>query len=78
MLVASYVPPPITEDEIKDVVDLGLAEKAIEEDERRMVHGALEFDDIPIRTVMTPKLTLVEQKCSCLMQKCYFLKLYTT
>ena len=52
---SSYVPPPITEDEIKDVVDLGLAEKAIEEDERRMVHGALEFDDIPIRTVMTPR-----------------------
>ncbi|MDI1495802.1 MAG: hemolysin [Cenarchaeum symbiont of Oopsacas minuta] len=53
-----YAPPPITEDEIKDVVDLGLAEKAIEEDERRMVHGALEFDDTPVRTVMIPRLKM--------------------
>lgn len=52
---SSYVPPPITEEEIKDVIDLGLAEKAIEKEERELVHGALEFDDTVIRTVMTPR-----------------------
>ena len=52
---SSYLPPPITEEELKDVIDLGMAEKAIEKEEREMVHGALEFDDTVIRTVMTPR-----------------------
>jgi magnesium and cobalt exporter, CNNM family len=52
---SSYIPPPITEEEIKDVIDLGMAEKAIEKEEHEMVHGALEFDDTVIRTVMTPR-----------------------
>ena len=52
---SSYVPPPITEEEIKGVIDQGLAEKAIEKDERELVHGALEFDDTVIRTVMVPR-----------------------
>jgi len=52
---SSYMPPPITEEEIKDVIDLGLAEKAIEKEERELVHGALEFDDTVIRTVMVPR-----------------------
>jgi len=48
-------PKPITEEEIKEVVDLGYAEKAIEKEERDLVHNALEFDDKPIQDVMTPK-----------------------
>ena len=52
---SSYLPPPITEEEIKVVIDLWMAEKAIEKEEHEMVHGALEFDDIVIRTVMTPR-----------------------
>jgi CBS domain containing-hemolysin-like protein len=50
---SSYVPPPITEEEIKGVIDQGLAEKAIEKDEMELVHGALKFDDTVIRSVMT-------------------------
>ncbi len=52
---SSYVPPPITEEEIKGVIDLGLEEKAIEKDEMELVHGALKFDDTVIRSVMTPR-----------------------
>jgi len=52
---SSYMPPPITEEEIKDVIDLGLAEKAIEKEERELVHSALEFDDTVIRSVMVPR-----------------------
>ncbi|NIP62533.1 MAG: DUF21 domain-containing protein [Nitrosopumilaceae archaeon] len=52
---SSYVPPPMTEEDIKGVVDQGLVEKAIEKDERELVHGALEFDDTVIRAVMTPR-----------------------
>ena len=52
---SSYLPPPITEEEIKGVIDLGLEEKAIEKDEMELVHGALKFDDTVIRSVMTPR-----------------------
>ncbi len=52
---SSYVPPPITEEEIKGVIDLGLEDKAIEKAERELVHGALNFDETIIRAVMTSR-----------------------
>jgi len=55
MTGSSYAPPPITEEEIKGVIDQGLEEKAIEKEEMELVHGALKFDDTVIRSVMTPR-----------------------
>ena len=55
MTGSSNAPPPITEDEIRGVIDQGLEEKAIEKDEMELVHGALKFDDTVIRAVMTPR-----------------------
>lgn len=52
---SSPEPPPITEEEIKGVIDQGHAEKAIEKDEMDLVHGALKFDDTVVRAVMTPR-----------------------
>lgn len=52
---SSEQPPGITEEEIKGIVDQGLADKAIEKDERELVHGALKFDDTVIRAVMMPR-----------------------
>lgn len=52
---SSYMPPPITEDEIKGVIEQGHEEKAIEKEEMEMVHGALRSDDTVIRSVMTPR-----------------------
>ncbi len=52
---SSYAPPPITEEDIKGVIEQGLEEKAIEKEELELVHGALEFDDTVIRSVMTPR-----------------------
>ncbi len=52
---SSSTPPPITEEEIKGVIDQGLEEKALEQDEMELVHGALKFDDTVIRSVMTPR-----------------------
>ena len=52
---SSNIPPPITEEEIKGVIDQGLEEKAIEKEEMELVHGALKFDDTVIRSVMTPR-----------------------
>ena len=55
---SSYTPPPITEEDIKGVIDQGLAENAIEKDEMKLVHRALKFDDIAIRSVMTPRIKM--------------------
>ena len=52
---SSQTPPPITEDEIKGVIDQGLEENALEKEEMELVHGALNFDDTVIRSVMTPR-----------------------
>ena len=52
---SSYYAPPITEEDIKGIVEQGLADKALEKDETDLVHGALEFDDIVVRSVMTPR-----------------------
>jgi len=52
---SSNTPPPITEEDIKGVIDQGLEEKALEKDEMKLVHGALKFDDTVIRSVMTPR-----------------------
>jgi len=52
---SSYTPPPITEEDIKGVIDQGLEEKALEKEEMELVHGALKFDDTVIRAVMTPR-----------------------
>ena len=52
---SSDIPPGLTEDEIKEVIDQGLKDKAIEKQESELVHGALNFDDIVIRSVMTPR-----------------------
>ncbi|MGY5147683.1 MAG: hemolysin family protein [Candidatus Nitrosopumilus sp. bin_7KS] len=55
MTGSSSTPPPITEEEIRGVIDQGLEEKALERDEMELVHGALKFDDTVIRSVMTPR-----------------------
>lgn len=56
---SSYHAPPITEEEIKGIVEQGLADKALEKDESDLVHSALEFDDTVIRTVMTPRTKMI-------------------
>ncbi len=52
---SSYAPPPITEEEIRGVIEQGMQEKALEKEEMEMLHGALRFDDTVIRSVMTPR-----------------------
>ncbi|MDA7952447.1 MAG: hemolysin family protein [Nitrosopumilus sp.] len=52
---SSHTPPPITEEDIRGVIYQGHAEKALEREEMEMAHGALRFDDTPVRSVMTPR-----------------------
>ncbi|MFB5635471.1 MAG: hemolysin family protein [Nitrosopumilus sp.] len=62
-------PRPITEEEIKEIVDMGYTEKAIEKEERDLVHNALEFDDKPIQDVMTPKDNVFSLEGQCTLSK---------
>ncbi len=64
-------PKPITEEDIKEVVDLGLSEKAIEREEHDLVHKALEFDDKPIIDVMTPKKNIFSLNAESLLSEVF-------
>jgi putative hemolysin len=55
ILGSSHHPPPITEQEIYNVIEQGVEDKALKKHERELVHGALKFDDTVIRAVMTPR-----------------------
>ena len=52
---SDYLPPALTEEEIKGIIEQGHKDKALEKDERDLVKGALEFDDRVIRSVMKPR-----------------------
>ena len=55
ILGSSHHPPPITEQEIYNIIEQGIEDKALKKHERELVHGALKFDDTVIRAVMTPR-----------------------
>jgi len=73
---SSYLPPPITEEEIKGVIDQGLAEKALEKDEMELVHGALKFDDTVIRSVMTPRTKMFTLNSKTLQRSIFSHRIY--
>ena len=52
---SDYLPPALTEEEIKGIIEQGHKDKALEKSERDLVRGALEFDDRVIRSVMKPR-----------------------
>ena len=52
---SNYQPPALTEEEIKGIIEQGHKDKALEKHEMDLVHGALEFDDRTIRSVMMPR-----------------------
>ena len=56
---SDYHPPALTEDEIKGIIDQGHRDDALERHERDLVQRALNFDDIVIRSVMTPRTKMV-------------------
>ncbi|MFY9750501.1 MAG: hemolysin family protein [Methanoregula sp.] len=54
--------PAVTEDEIKEWIDVGKEEGTIEQDEKDMLYSVLEFGDTTAREIMTPRVdvTLME------------------
>jgi len=56
------VEPAVTEEEIKEWIDVGKEEGTIEQDEKDMLYSVLEFGDTTAREIMTPRVdvTLME------------------
>jgi len=52
---SSYFPPALTGEEIKGIIDQGHKDQALEKHERDLLHGALEFNDSVIRSIMVPR-----------------------
>jgi putative hemolysin len=50
--------PLITEDEIKTMVEVGVEENVLDKDNRDLIEGVLEFDDIAVKEVMTPRVKM--------------------
>ena len=52
---SDYNPPALTKEEIGGVIEQGRRDEALDKHESELVHGALEFDDRIIRSVMMPR-----------------------
>ena len=48
--------PSVTEDEIKEWIEVGTEDGAIEEEEQNMLYSVLEFGDTTARQIMTPRV----------------------
>ena len=48
--------PAVTEEEIKEWIDVGKEEGTIEQDEQEMLYSVLEFGDTTAREIMTPRV----------------------
>ena len=51
--------PAVTEDEIKEWIDVGKEDGTIEQDEQDMLYSVLEFGDTPAREIMTPRVNVI-------------------
>src|SRR5512136_7007 len=51
--------PAVTEDEIKEWIDVGKEDGTIEQDEQDMLYSVLEFGDTTAREIMTPRVNVV-------------------
>ena len=51
--------PYVTEDDIKTLVNVGVEQNVLEEQERQLIHSIIEFGDTIVREVMTPRTEMV-------------------
>jgi putative hemolysin len=51
--------PFVTEDDIRNIVNVGAEQKVLEEQEREMIHSIIQFGDTIVREVMTPRPDMV-------------------
>jgi len=55
---ASFTPHTVDEEELKMIVQQGVEQGVIEQEEQEMVHSVLEFADTVVRKVMTPRIDI--------------------
>lgn len=48
-------PKPISEEEVRAVIDVGVEEKALQKSEQEMMVDVMEFHDTKVRAIMTPR-----------------------
>jgi CBS domain containing-hemolysin-like protein len=51
--------PYVTEEDIKTLVNVGVEQNVLEEQERELIHSIIEFGDTIVREVMTPRTDMV-------------------
>ena len=51
--------PYVTEEDIKSIVNVGVEQNVLEEQERELIHSIIEFGDTIVREVMTPRTEMV-------------------
>ncbi|MDD1694597.1 MAG: hemolysin family protein [Methanoregula sp.] len=51
--------PAVTEEEIKEWIDVGKEDGTIEQGEQDMLYSVLEFGDTPVREIMTPRVDAI-------------------
>jgi CBS domain containing-hemolysin-like protein len=56
--------PFVTEDDIRNIVNVGAEQKVLEEQEREMIHSIIQFGDTIVREVMTPRPDVVAVEVS--------------
>ncbi|MGD0471983.1 MAG: hemolysin family protein [Candidatus Velthaea sp.] len=54
-----HVGPYVTEEDIKTLVNVGVEQNVLEEEERELIHSIIEFGDTIVREVMTPRPDMV-------------------
>ena len=54
-----YPKPAVTEEEIKEWIDVGKEEGTIEQGEQDMLYSVLEFGDTTAREIMTPRVDVI-------------------
>ena len=52
---SDYNPPALTKEEISGITEQGHRDDALDKHESELVHGALNFDETVVRSVMTPR-----------------------
>jgi putative hemolysin len=50
--------PSVTEEELKYIIDSTVEEGVLHEDESELLHSAIEFDDIRVQEILTPRVDL--------------------
>ena len=61
--------PPVTEEEMRALVEAGVEDGTIEQEERELIHSIFEFADTTVREVMIPRVDMVCVEASMPMEE---------